>query len=80
MCNYADNTTIYCSHQELKDVTLRLENDTAKLSNWFARNVMKLNKEKWHLLVFGEKDTEFSINVGASVIKEQRRKVDRHHN
>ena len=41
---------------------------------------MKLNKEKWHLLVFGEKDTEFSINVGASVIKEQRRKVDRHYN
>ena len=31
---------------------------------------MKLNEEKRHLLVFGEKDTKVSINVGSSVIKE----------
>ena len=33
---------------------------------------MKLNEEKCHLLVFGEKDTETSINVGPSVIKESK--------
>ena len=33
---------------------------------------MKLNEEKCHLLVFGEKDTEISINVGPSVIKESK--------
>ena len=70
ICNYADDTTIYCSHQELQEVTLRLENDAAKLSNWFAENFMKLNEEKCHLLVFGEKDREISINIGPSVIKE----------
>ena len=68
--NYADDTTIYCSHQELQEVTIRLENDTAKLSTWFAGNFMKLNEEKCHLLVFGEKDTKVSIKVGSSVIKE----------
>ena len=25
ICNYADDTTIYCSHMELQEVTLRLE-------------------------------------------------------
>ena len=33
---------------------------------------MKLNEEKCHLLVFGEIDTETSINVGPSVIKESK--------
>ena len=33
---------------------------------------MKLKEEKCHLLVFGEKDTEISINVGPSVIKESK--------
>ena len=33
ICNYADDTTIYCSHQELQEVTIKLENDTAKLNN-----------------------------------------------
>ena len=68
--NYADDTKIYCSHQELQEVTIRLENDTAKLSTWFAGNFMKLIEEKCHFLVFGEKDTKVSIKAGSSVIKE----------
>ena len=80
ICNYADDTTIYCSHKELQEVTLRLENDTAKLSNWFAEKFMKLNEEKCHLLIFGEKDIEVSINIGTSVIKESKRKIVRRSN
>ena len=30
---------------------------------------MKLNKEKYYLLVFGEKDTKVSMNIGSSVLK-----------
>ena len=40
ICNYADDTTIYCSHKELQEVTLRLENDTVKLSNWFLQKTL----------------------------------------
>ena len=69
ICNYADDT-IYCSHQELQEVTIRLVNDTAKLSTWFAGNFMKLNEEKCYLLVFREKDMKVSIKAGSSVIKE----------
>ena len=72
ICNYAEDTTIYCSHKELQEVILKLENDTVELSNWFAQNGMKLNEEKCHLLVFGEKETEISIKVGSSVIKESK--------
>ena len=36
---------------------------------------MKSNEEKCHLLVFGEQDTELSINVGAFVIKESKEKL-----
>ena len=32
ICYCAEDTTVYCSHQELQKVTLRLENDTAKLT------------------------------------------------
>ena len=71
ICNYANDTTIYCS-KELLGVPLRLENDTVELSNWFAESFMKLNEERCHLLVFGEEDTEISINVGPSVIKESK--------
>ena len=42
ICNYADDTTIYCSHQELQEVTTRLENDTAKLSTWFAGKLYEI--------------------------------------
>ena len=35
---------------------------------------MKLNEEKCHLLVFGEKDTKVSLKAGSSVIKESNEK------
>ena len=72
ICNYADDTSIYCSHIELQEVTLRLDNHTAKLSNWFAEKFMKLNEEKCHLLIFCEEDIEISINLSTSVIKERK--------
>ena len=61
ICKYADDTTIYCSHKELQEVILKVENDTVELSNWFAQNCMKLNEGECHLLLFGEKETDISI-------------------
>ena len=72
ICNYADDTTIYCSYKELQAVTLRLENDTVEPSKWFAENFMKLNEEECHLLVFGEKETEILSKISTSVIKESK--------
>ena len=74
ICNYADDTTIHSSHQKLQKVTIRVENGTARVSTWFAGNFMKLNEEKYHLLVFGEKDTKVSIKASSSVIKESNEK------
>ena len=63
---------IYCSHKELQEVILKLENDTVELSNWFAQNGMKSNEEKCHLLVFGGKEMEISTKVGSSIIEESK--------
>ena len=60
------------SHEELQDVTSKLENDAVQLSNWFAQNCVKLNEEKCYLLVFFEKETDISIKVRSSVIKESK--------
>ena len=70
ICNDAVDTKIYCSHQELQEVTLRLENCTTEQRNWFTGNVTKLNEEMSCLLAFGEKDTKNSAKFGPSVIKE----------
>ena len=71
ICNYGDDITIYCSYKELQEVTPRLENDTTKLSNWFTENLMKLNEEKCHLLIFHEEDRNLN-KYCTSVIKESK--------
>ena len=38
----------------------------AVLSKWFSNNLMKLNEDKFHLLVFGTKDRGMTINIGTT--------------
>ena len=37
---------------------------------WFSDNFLKLNDEKCHLMVFGDKNTKTTIKIGNSEIKE----------
>ena len=66
VCNYADDTTIYVCGNKLKHIVSSLEADAQKLSKWFLDNNMKLNPDKCHLLIFGEKITEVSVQIGAT--------------
>ena len=50
---YADDTIIYVSGQELKQVVTSLENDAQRISKCFFDTSMKLNPEKCHFLIFG---------------------------
>ena len=70
ICNYADDTTIYVCDNQLENIKNRLERDALKLSGWFHENYMKLNDDKCHLLVFGDKTNDVSVKVGNSLIKE----------
>ena len=70
VCNYADDTTIYVCGNNLKHIVSSLETDAQKLSKWFRDNNMKLNPDKCHLLIFGEKNNEVSVQIGAMSITE----------
>ena len=70
ICNYADDTTLYTGDTKLRTVLSKLEKDTLLVSEWFSDNLMKLNKEKCHLLIFGANNDEVTINIGGSEISE----------
>ena len=49
-----------------------LKRDACLLSQWFENNYMKMNKEKYRLLIIGEKDKEVSANINGSVRAQKR--------
>ena len=70
ICNYADDTTIYVCNRNNENVINKLENETQILSEWFQNNCMKLNGDKCHLMIFGEKSNDLSIKIGNTTIIE----------
>ena len=54
-CNFADNTTFFACEKDLNSLINRLEHDSLLAIEWFENNYMKLNQEKCHLLVSGNK-------------------------
>ena len=55
ICNYADDTTVFVYHSELGIVIWQLQDDCSVIIKWFSDNLVKLNDEKCHLMVFGDK-------------------------
>ena len=53
--NFADDTTFYVYDKDLNTLINRLEHDTALAVEWFENTFMKLNQDKYHLLVWGHK-------------------------
>ena len=71
ICNYASDTTIYACDTNIKSVIKTLESDDAlKIAEWFPNNFMKLNGDKCHLMVFGDKSNDVTLNTGSITIKE----------
>ena len=65
ICNYADDTTIYSCDKSLDKITHKLENDCNVALKCFADNFMKLNADKCHLLVLGQRcDDSVSVKIG----------------
>ena len=55
ICNYADSKTIYACDNSIDSIIETLEGDALKIAEWFPNNCMKLNEDKCHLMVFGNK-------------------------
>ena len=62
ICNYADDTTIYVCDSKIESVIDSLEQDATQLSTWYPENYMKLNVDKCHLMIFGEKRRKVKIH------------------
>lgn len=72
--NYADDNTVSCYGKNLSDVKLELENVTAEMLNWFKINEMKVNNEKFQLILFSKKGKtrdEFIMMEDDRVIEDQ---------
>ena len=70
ICNYADDTTIYACSSDLNAIINSLEKDSSVLAEWFSENFMKLNRDKCHLMIFGNNCTDSVVTIGNSAIKE----------
>ena len=74
---FADDTTIYCSSNNVTTLREDIENDMASLSDWFCANKLSLNISKTNFLIFKPKcaqqvpDLE-ELNVGDRVIRRVR--------
>ena len=53
ICNFADDTTPYVCDSNLKSVLEKLEHNPELAISWFQMNYMKLNTDKFHLLMSG---------------------------
>ena len=55
VCNYPDNTTFHACESDLESLIQRLEYDSMLAIEWYESNYMKLNNDKFHLLLSGYK-------------------------
>ena len=70
VCNFADDTTFYVCDDNLKSLVDRLEHDSFLAIEWFQANYMKLNTDKCHLLLAGQKYEQVWANIGNDKIWE----------
>ena len=58
MCNFADDTTPYVCDSDLKSVLETFEHNSELAVAWFKMNYVKLNTNKCHLLISGNKSKQ----------------------
>ena len=68
VCNFADDTTPFACNLDLENVLQSLEIDSAQALIWFDLKYMKLNAEKCHLMLCGNKATQRSVKIGTEEI------------
>ena len=59
--SYAKDNTPYASADTIDEFIKRLETASVKLFKWFAGNQMKVNQDKYHLIV--SKNGKISIGL-----------------
>ena len=70
VCNYASDTTPFAFDESLENVVSKLEHDSEIAICWFESNYMKLNTDKCHLLIAGNKYEQIWVNLGEKKVWE----------
>ena len=73
VCNFAYETAVYVCDKDLNILINRLEHDTALAVEWFENNFMKINRDKCHLLVSGNKHETVWAKIGETKIWESKK-------
>ena len=56
ICNFADDNTIFACGNNIQEIVIKLENDLRLLLDWFSKNAMIANPEKFQIMFLGLKD------------------------
>ena len=64
VCNFADDTSHHTCDISLDEFLMHLEHDSALAVCWFESNYMKLNTDKCHLIISGNKHESFWADIG----------------
>ena len=68
ICNFAHDTTPYASVSNLKSVLETLEHNSELAIAWFEMNYMKLNTDKCHLLISGNKNEQMWEKLDRDIV------------
>ena len=64
VCNFADDMTPYVRNKNLEFVLLKLEEQSNIAIKWFENNYRKMNSDKCHLLISGNKYEHLWAKIG----------------
>ena len=64
---YADDNTPYFCDKNLEVLLIKLQICVLKLLEWLLNNHMKMNSDKWHLII-GSNDENKKIELNGEVI------------
>lgn len=53
ICNFADDNTIFACGNTIQEIVIKLENDLGLLLDWFSKNGMIANPEKFQIMFLG---------------------------
>ena len=57
MIMYSDDTVLYCSHKDMKEIERVLSQDLCKVSKWLQENELVLNLKKGKTVVVWHEET-----------------------
>ena len=68
ICNIEDDTTPYVCNSNLKSVLETLDHNSSLVVWWFKWNYMKLNTDKFHLLISGNKNEQMWAQLDRDIV------------